>query len=166
MIVSMPASLEASLHRRKKNLQAQSDIPIPILVIAFKHIRHALQTNASLHEQVETQSLLLASSSSRGFGVSVEKQLDKSRTQAVSKRHQRICELLVTDTAAPVCVETIEQTTPCCEEAPQAAELFEVDGASAVGVEHADHHFDGVWVESCVVAVDESAAELILGKLA
>jgi hypothetical protein len=165
MIISMSARCEYSLHSGK-NLQAQSNISVPVLIIPLENVGHSFQTNASLHEQVETQSFLLTSSSPRGLGVSVEKQLDESRAQTVSKCHQRIREFLVADTAAPICVEAIEETAPRGEETPETAEFFEVDGAGTVGVEHADHHFDGVWVESCVVAVDESAAELILRKLA
>ena len=67
---------------------------------------------------------------------------------------------------APVFVKTVEKSAPGCQETPEAAEFFEIDGPRAVGVEHADHHLDGVRVEGCVVAVDERAAEFGLGKLA
>ena len=67
---------------------------------------------------------------------------------------------------APVFVKAVEKSAPGCQETPEAAEFFEIDGPRAVGVEHADHHLDGVRVEGCVVAVDERAAEFGLGKLA
>ena len=95
----------------QENLQAQCDVSVPILVISLEHICHALQTDASLHEQVEAQSLFPVSfiaSPSRGLGVRVEQQLHELRAQAVSKRHQRVRKLLQTDVTAPVCVEAIK----------------------------------------------------------
>ena len=151
------------------NLQAQCDVSVPIVIVALKDVRHALQTDASLYEQVEAQSLFSVSfiaSSSRCLGVGVEKQLHKLRAQAVPKRHQRIRELLQADVPAPVRVEAIKQPAPCCKETPEAAELLKVDGTAAVCVEHANHHLDSVGVESCIVSVDQCAAELILGELA
>ena len=153
----------------QENLQAQCDVSVPILVVPLEDICHTLQTDASLHKQVEAQSLLpvtLVASSSRSLGVRVEQQLHELRAQAVSKRHQRIREFLHADVPAPVCIKSIEQPTPCGEETPEAAELLEVDCAAAVRVEHSNHHLDGVRVEGCVVSIDKRAAELVLGELA
>ena len=49
---------------------------------------------------------------------------------------------------------------------PKPAELIEVDCTTAVCVEHANHHFDCVFVEGGVVAVNEGATEFFFGKLA
>jgi hypothetical protein len=154
---------------RWPNLQAQCDVSIPVIIISLKDIRHALQTNASLHEKVETETILpgtLIATCSCVFRVRVEQQLDKLRAQTVSKRHQRIRELEMGDAPTPVLVKPVEQPTPCRKEAPKAAELFKIDSTAAVCIKHTDHHLDGVRVECGVVAVDEGAAEFIFGKLA
>jgi hypothetical protein len=151
------------------NLQAQCDVPIPIIVVSLEDIRHALQTNARLHKQVETESILprpLIAARPRILRVRIEQQLHKRGTQAVSKRHQRIRELEVRNTPAPVLVKAVEEAAPGCQEPPKAAEFFKVYGATAVCIEHADHHLDGVRVEGCVVAVDKGAAEFGFGELA
>jgi len=35
------------------DLQAQRDVPIAILVVLFKHVRHAFKADARLYEQIE-----------------------------------------------------------------------------------------------------------------
>lgn len=37
------------------HLQAQRNIPVAILIVLFKHVRHALQADARLHKEIETQ---------------------------------------------------------------------------------------------------------------
>jgi len=98
--------------------------------------------------------------------ICAKQQLHKRRTQPVPERHERVLELPETDIPAAVHVETVEEAAPRGEEAPEAAELVEVDGAAAVRVEHADHHFDRVVVEGGVVAVDEGAAQFFFRELA
>lgn len=99
------------------NSQAQSDVPVPIVVVPLENIRHALQTDAGLHEQVETESLFPSSSiiasASSVLRVRVEQQLYELRTQPVSKRHERVRELLQGDVPASVRVEAIEEPSPC-----------------------------------------------------
>lgn len=93
------------------DLQAQCDVSIPVVIISLEDIRHALQTNASLHEKIETQSVLPGSkvaTSACVFRVCVEQQLDKLRAQAVSKRHQRFRELVMRDASTPVFIKAIE----------------------------------------------------------
>lgn len=146
------------------NLQAQCDVSIPVLVITLEDIRHPLQANASLHEQVETQALFsgtLVATSTSSLRIRVEQQLHELGAQAVSKRYQRIRKLLQADVAAPVRVKAVEKSTPCRKESPQAAELVKVDSTAAVCVEHADHHLHSMRVEGCVVAIDEGATELM-----
>ena len=78
------------------NLQAQRNIPIPIIIIPLKYIRHPLQANARLHKQIKAQPILprpLIAARPRILRISIEQQLHKLRAQAVSKRHQRIREL-------------------------------------------------------------------------
>jgi hypothetical protein len=161
-------SKQTSLQKRS-NLQAQSDIPIPIVIIPLEHIRHPLQANASLHKQIKTQPVLpgtLIAPRPRILRISIEQQLNKLRAQPVSKRHQRIRELEMRNTPAPVLVKAIEQPPPSRQESPKPAELVEIDSPAAVCIEHADHHFDGVRVESRVIAIDKGAAEFGFGELA
>ena len=40
------------------NLQAQCDISVPILVVLLEHVRHPLETDARLHEQVKAHGIL------------------------------------------------------------------------------------------------------------
>lgn len=68
--------------------------------------------------------------------------------------------------ATAVDIEAVKEVPPGCEKGPQAAELIKVDGATAIGVEHADHHLDGVGVKGGVVSVDEGAAKRGLAQLA
>ena len=40
------------------NLQAQCDVSVPILVVLLENIRHPLETDARLHEQIEAHGIL------------------------------------------------------------------------------------------------------------
>jgi hypothetical protein len=82
--------------------------------------------------------------------------LNELWAQSISKGNDRILELPQRDVSASVSVETIEQTTPGGEETPETTELVKVDGTAAIGIEHANHHFDGVRIKRRVVAVHQS----------
>jgi hypothetical protein len=45
------------LPRLESHLQAQRNIPIPILIILLKHIRHPLQTDTRLDKKVEAEGI-------------------------------------------------------------------------------------------------------------
>ena len=40
------------------NLQAQCDVSVPILVVLLENVRHPLETDARLHEQIEAHGIL------------------------------------------------------------------------------------------------------------
>lgn len=48
-------SLHTTTSPTKADSQAQRNVPIPVCVVLLEHIRHALETYASLHEEVERQ---------------------------------------------------------------------------------------------------------------
>lgn len=141
-------------------LKAQRDIPIPIIIIPLKHIRHPLQTNTALHKQIKAHipaSTLL---------VRPIQYPHKRRAQAIPKRHQRIAILVKADIAGAILVKAIEEIAPRRQKSPEAAEFVEVDGTRFVDVEHADHHLHRVRIERCPIAVDERGAELLFRELA
>lgn len=146
--------------QKRKDLQGQSDVPIPIIVILLKHIRHPLQADAALNEQVKANRTLAV------LVESPKQDLDELRAEPVPKRNQSIGVLAQTDVPAPVGVEAIEEGAPRRQEAPEPAELLETDGAGPVAVEHADHHLDGIRVERGPVAVHERGAQLLLCEMA
>ena len=94
---------------------------------------------------------------------------DELRGEVVAERDERFVVLVVGYAAAVVLVEAVEQGAPRGEEAPEAAtvwvsrgnfgvacrwkdvivpadlpKLLEADGATPVGIEHADHHPHGM----------------------
>lgn len=151
------------------HLQAQRNIPITIIIILLKHICHALERNARLHKEIKAQHALpptLVPPAPSPLGISGKQQLDELRTEPVPKSHQGVLKLPQTDIAAPVHVEAIEEAPPRGQKAPEPAELVKVYLPATICVEHAYHHFYCVGVESCVVAVDEGAAQFTFGKLA
>jgi len=148
------------------DVQTQSHITISISVVLLKDVSHPLETDASLDEKVEAQPPLPAAHATDILGKSVEEQLDKLRAEPVSESYQGVAKLGVVDAAALVQIEAVEQTPPSGQEAPQAAELVEADGAGAVRVEHAYHHAHRVRVESRIVSIDKGAAEGGLAELA
>lgn len=178
--------------RTTVHLQAQRNISIAILVILLKHIRHALQANARLDEQVEAEGVAAVAV------IGAVQQRDKLLRQAVSKRNQRLVELRIRYAAAVILVEAIEQSAPRRQETPKAAgkvkkkqvvswryfsfggerggkgkekmdksipELVKVDGARLVGIEHSNHHAYGMRIKRRPVAVYERGAQLSLCQL-
>jgi hypothetical protein len=99
-------------HYSRSNLQAQRNISVPILVILLKHVRHPLQADARLHEQIETQRVAPAPV------VRLVQQRDEALREPVPKRDERFVELGVGYRAAVVGVEAVEETAPRGEEAP------------------------------------------------
>ena len=130
-------------------LKAQSDVAISIVVVLLEDIRHALQGDAALDEEVEAHDTLLT------LVVRAEQQLDELGAEAVAEGDQSVAELGEGDVAAPVDVEAVEEGAPGGEEGPETAELVETDAAVAVGIEHADHHADRLRVEGGPVSVHE-----------
>ena len=141
-------------------LKAQRHKPIPIIIVPLKRIRHPLEGNTSLHEQIKTQAPLPP------LIKRPEQEPYKAVAQPVPERHQRGAELIEADVSRAIGVEAVEEGAPGGEEGPEAAELAELDGAAAGGVEHADHEGDGVGVEGGPVAVYEGGGELGFGEVA
>lgn len=130
------------------NLQTKRNIPIPVIIILLKHIRHPLETNTSLYKQIEAHRPFLPSI------IRPEQQRDEVRAQSIAKRNERFSELIERNVARSIDIESVEEVPPCSEEGPKAAEFVKRDCAVAVGIEHSDHHADCVWVEAREVAVD------------
>jgi hypothetical protein len=145
---------------RQKVLKAQRNIPIPIIIILLEHIRHPLEANTRLHEQIEAHDALVP------LVVRPEQQVDEPVAEAVPKRHERVAELVEADVAAVVGVEAVEEGAPRGQEGPEPAELVEADGPAAVRVEHAYHHAQRVGVERGPVAVYQGGREFLLRELA
>lgn len=156
---SRSISLELLQDLRQKVLEAEGNVPIPIVVVLLEDVRHALQRDAGLDEQVEAQLALVA------LVVGLEQQLDEAVRQTIAEGDEGVGELVALDVARVVRVEAVEQGAPAGEERPQPAELVEADGARAVAVEHPYHHAHRVRVEGRPVAVDKRRAELPLGEL-
>lgn len=154
------SSLELLENLGQKVLEAEGDVPVAVVVVLLEHVRHALEGDAGLDEEVEAHNALVA------LVVGMEEQLDKLGAEAVAEGDEGVVELGEGDVAAAVGVEAVKQGAPRGQEGPEAAELLEADGAAAVGVEHADHHADRVRVEGGPVAVDEGGGELALREMA
>jgi len=71
------------------HLQAQRDVSIPIIVILLKHVRHALQANARLYEQIKAHVVVAPAV------VRAVQQTHKLGGEAVAKRDEGFCELVV-----------------------------------------------------------------------
>jgi hypothetical protein len=97
------------------HLQAQRNIPIAILIVLLKHVRHALEAYARLHKQIEAHGVAPAAI------VRLVQQRDEALRQAVAECDERFVEFGVRDGAAVVGVEAVEEAAPCREEAPEAA---------------------------------------------
>ena len=103
------------MNREKNHSQAQRNIPIPITIILLKHIRHPLQTDARLHEQIETHVVIPPTIVRR-----VE-ELHELIAKAVPKGNQGVGEFLAGNAARAVAIEAVEEVAPGGEEAPQTA---------------------------------------------
>jgi len=99
----------------RADLQAQRDVPVPVLVVLLEDIRHALEADARLHKQVEADCVLAAPV------IRAVQQGDELRREAVPEGDERLVELLVRDVAGAVGVEAVEQAAPGREEAPEPA---------------------------------------------
>lgn len=104
-------------------LQGQCNISISIIVIFLEDIRHTLQANAALHEEVETDRSIAP------LIKSLEQGLHEWRTESVSECDQRIRVLVQADITTSVGIESVEQGSPSSEEAPETAEFLETDCA-------------------------------------
>jgi hypothetical protein len=141
-------------------LKAEGDVPVPVIVVLFEHIRHALEGDTSLDEQIKAHDALAA------LIVGAEDELHETGGETVAEGDEGVAELVEGDVSGAIGVEAVEEGAPGGEEGPEAAELGEADCAGAVRVEHADHHADGLGVEGGPVAVDEGGGEFALGELA
>lgn len=133
---------------RQEILKTQRDIPVPILIILLEHIRHPLQTNTSLHEQIKAHDAFPP------LIISLEQNLDEPVAQAVPERHQRVGKLIQRNVTRAVRVEPVKQRAPGGQERPEPAKLLEPNRPAPVAVEHADHHAHRLRVERRPVAVD------------
>lgn len=162
------ASINLERLTGQKLLEADGDVPIAIIIVALKHIRHALETNTRLHEEIEAHAIQMGAlrrANVAGLALKrLEEDGDKRRAEPVPERDQRILKLAQIDAPAAVIVEAIKQLAPRSEVPPQRDELVEVDLPDAVAVEHADHHFDRPRVERRVVAIHEGGAQLGFGQ--
>lgn len=99
----------------QKLLETQCDIPIAIIIVLLKHIRHALQHDAALHEEIETHPVVAL------FLVGAVEQGDEGGGEAVAKGDEGVGVFFVGDVARAVFVEAVEEGAPGGEEAPEAA---------------------------------------------
>lgn len=127
--------------KKKKDLQAQRNIPIPVVIVLLKHVRHTLQTDARLHEQVEAHVVVAAAVVRR------VQQLHKLRGQAVPKGDEGVGELAVGNAAGAVGVEAVEEVAPRGEEAPEAA-LGRVSAMQGKGEEKSTRILQSLWSRS------------------
>ena len=100
------------------DLQAQRNVAVAVVVVLLKHIRHALQTDARLHEQVEAHVVVAAAV------VGAVQQLHELRGEAVPEGDEGVCEFAVRDAAGAVGVEAVEEVAPGGKEAPEAAATY------------------------------------------
>jgi hypothetical protein len=90
----------------QQDLQAQRDIPIPVIVVLLEHVRHALQADACLHKQVKAHVVVAAPV------VRAVQQAHELRREAVSEGDKGFGKLVVGYTAGVVGVEAVEEATP------------------------------------------------------
>lgn len=120
--ISLTPSLPPDPHKKggssltgQKFLKAQRDIPITILIIPLKHIRHPLQHDAALHEQIEAHPIVAV------FLVRAVEERDEGGGEAVAERDEGVAVFGEGDVAAAIFVEAVEERAPGGEEAPEAA---------------------------------------------
>lgn len=97
----------------QKLLKTQRNIPISIIIILFKNVRHPLQNDTTLHKQVEAHAVFSA------FGIRSVQQIDKGGAESVAKGNQGIGVLVKGNVTAFVFVETVEEGAPGGEEGPE-----------------------------------------------
>ena len=88
------------------HLQAQRDIAVAILVILLEDVRHPLQANTRLHEQIEAQRVASVAV------VRAVQECDERLRETVSEGDEGFVEFSVGYTAGMVLVETVEQAAP------------------------------------------------------
>ena len=96
----------------QKLLKTQRNIPIAILIIFLKHIRHPLQNNTALHKQIETHLPLPA------LVIRRIHQFDKGGGKPIAECDERVGVFEEGDAAAAVFVEAVEEGAPGGEEGP------------------------------------------------
>lgn len=87
-------------------LKAQGNVSVPVIVVLFENVRHALEGDAGLDEQVEAHDTLLA------LIVSSEQELDELRAQAVAEGDEGVGELVEGDVSASVNIEAVKEGAP------------------------------------------------------
>lgn len=143
----------------QKVLKAQSDVAVPVLVVFLENIRHALEANAGLDEEVEAHNTLVP------LVVGPEEDADETIAESISEGNKGIAELIQADVARVVGIESIEQGSPRSQERPQAAEFVETNRSASITIKHADHHAHGLRVEGCPVPIDKCGGEFLLREL-
>lgn len=151
-----PTLLELPQDLRQEVLKAQRDVAVAVVVVLLEDVRHPLEADAGLDEEVEAEDALVA------LVVGLEQQLDEALREAVAEGDEGVVELVELDVARAVGVEAVKQGPPRGQEGPEPAELVEADGPRPVAVEHPDHHAHRVRVKGRPVAVDQRRAELPL----
>jgi hypothetical protein len=175
-------------------LQAKSYVPISIIVVLLKHIRHPLQADARLHKQIEAHGLFIPPV------IRLEQELHKLWRQSVPECDKRLAELGVGDIAGAIDVKLIKKVAPRSEKPPQSAifvsnslisshstsqkytkskeaergengkqrtvpKLIKVNRATPIRIKHANHHAHGMWIELAPVAIDQGILQLGLTEL-
>ncbi len=98
----------------QKLLKTHCDIPIAIIIILLKDIRHPFQHDTALHEKIETHpvvSLLFVGAVEEG---------DEGGGEPIAEGDERVGVFFVGDVAGAVFVEAVEEGAPGGEEAPEA----------------------------------------------
>ena len=96
----------------QKFLKAQRDIPIPIIIILLKHIRHPFQNDTTLHKQIETHRPIST------LIVRRVQEIDEGGGEPIAEGHERFSVFVQGDVAAAVFIEAVEEGAPGGEEAP------------------------------------------------
>ena len=158
LLISHPSS-HLPQYLLQKVLKGERDEAVTIVVVFFKRIRHALERDARLHKQVETEVALGT------LVVLAEQDLGEAVAKSIPERVQCLAELLKRDVAAVIAIKPVKQAAPLAQKRPQSAEFVESDGAAAIAVKHADHHTHGLRVKGGKVAVDECEPEFPFSQL-
>lgn len=93
-------------------LKAQRDVPIPIIIIPLEHIRHPLQDNTALHEEIEAHPALAT------LIVARVEQVDESLGEPVAKGHEGVGVFGEGDRTGSIFVEAVKEGAPGGEEGP------------------------------------------------
>ena len=100
---------------KKRILQAQGDVAIAVFVVLLEDVRHALQADAGLHEEVEADSVLPSPV------IGAVKQSHELRREPVTKGNECFAELGIGNLAGTIYIKSIKETAPGREKAPEAA---------------------------------------------